>query len=615
MATWPPGRTSALACLLGGALVVACSRAPEIEEREVFVYSPRSCPVSESEAYSVIYAAGDFEPSIDAPPTASVFLREIGRALTELPKETRSLVVDVSQRELDWRGVAELPRRGPINVLVWRGVEACRLTRDVERRADMTFAVIGRHFVVAGGRSFDGSHVPRTFVGDLTTGAIERLSIGLGTRRLRPSVTAFPPSPDEPSAALVAGGADPDHPDRALATAEVYVPHVGAPSDVGDFDGRIDLSEPRAEHGAVVLASGETLLVGGRGPAGPLRTMEIVDPATRRARTGGVALLAVARTSPTVLRLASGEIMVAGGTDAKGAAVPTVEWFSPDASAPTKRPVDLVTGRERAFVPLEAGGALAVVAPEGTAPDFKTVWVISADGAVEPGLPVDPSTLESVRLFPGAEGAPVLWTGTKWLRWSPWFGAFQPIPAGPSTGPSLDAIATGDSGLALWLEDRGVAGMNVLGFRFATRTRFGAVPKPLLTTSAEHLAPDRLAGRSIRFDEERGLLLDPGASAFVTDVTFADFELDLEVTAAAAVVVLRGEGGDEVEIGGADCAPSRPATRTVAVKRRGARVSFAVDDDAARGCPIEVTGRVALGLRGAQGAGVSGARNLRVTRR
>ncbi|MBX3219870.1 MAG: hypothetical protein KF795_05075 [Labilithrix sp.] len=629
------GKASALWCGLAVlALSASCSRDPDIVERAVVVYSPRQCPVAQSEAYSVIYAAGDFEPSIDRPPTAGAFLNEVGRAMTGLPKETRSLVVDVSQRDFDWRGVADIPSSGPINVLVWRGGESCRLTRDVERRSEVALGVVGRHFIVAGGRSLSGSQVPHTYVGDLSTGAIERLEFGLNTRRSNPTITAFraPSDVEGPSPALVAGGHDPesgigDVPHRAIATAEVYVPRIGAPSDVGDFErGRIELSEPRTRHAAVVLATGETLLVGGRGPAGPLRSMEIVDPTTRRARTAGVALLNVARENPTVLRLANGEILVAGGLDAGKNEVPTLEWFAPDASRATKRPVDLVTGRERAFVALEAGGAIAVIRPESGLSDFKTVWVISADGTLEPGLPIDPAALEAVRLFPGAEGAPALWTGRRWMRWSPWFGGFEPMAVAPdpvkdpAAGPRLDVIASGDSGLALWLDDRDDAGFNVTGFRFATRTRFGAVPKPLLVGGTDQLAPDRLAGipgSSIRFEPARGLVLGAGASAFLTDVTFADFELQVDVTAAAPSIVLRSDRGAELEVGGASCAFAQAAKQTLDVRRRGPRVTVSVDGAPERSCPTELeTGaRVTLGLRGAQGVSVSAARNLRVTRR
>jgi hypothetical protein len=354
--------------------------------------------------------------------------------------------------------------------------------------------------------------------------------------------------------------------------------------------------------------------------------MEIVDPVQRRAHLA-TALLGVAREQPTVIRLSSGEILVAGGIDARGNPVPTIEWFAPDASRSTKRPIDLVTGRERAFVPLEAGGALAVVVPVTPSPDFKTVWVISADGTLEPGLPLDPTTLDMVRLFPGAEGAPALWTGRRWMRWSPWFGAFQPIAdaperggAQPAPGPTLDVIANGDQGLAVWLDDRVEAGMNLTGFRFATRSRFGAVPKPLLIAGPDQLAPDRLAGfpgSSIRFESERGLILGPGASAFLTDVTFASFELEIDVTAAAATIVLRQEDGIELEVGGAGCAFAQAATQRLSVARRGRRVSVSVDGAPPRTCPSELApnARVSLGLRGAQGVGQSGSRNLRVTRR
>jgi hypothetical protein len=341
---------------------------------------------------------------------------------------------------------------------------------------------------------------------------------------------------------------------------------------------------------------------------------------TRRARTAGVALLAIPREHPTVLRLSNGEILVAGGTDARNNEVPTLEWFSPDASRATKRAVDLVTGVERSLVALEAGGALAVIRPPSGSPDFKTVWVISADGTLEPGLPIDPATLDMVKLFPGAEGAPTLWTGRRWMRWTPWFGGFEPIAIAPDKGPSSDALASGDSGLALWLDDRANAGMNVTGFRFATRTRFGAVPKPLLVSGTEQLAPDRLAGvagSSIQFEQQRGLVLGTGASAFLTDVTFADFELEVDVTAASPVIVLRPDHGGELEIGGAACAFAQAAKQSLRVQRRARRIQVSVDGAAMRTCPVELESnvRVSLGLRGAQGVGVSAARNLRVTRR
>jgi len=335
--------------------------------------------------------------------------------------------------------------------------------------------------------------------------------------------------------------------------------------------------------------------------------------------------LSVARENPTVIRLANGEILVAGGLDVRGGTIPTLEWFSPDASRASKRPTDLVTGRDRAFVPLEAGGALAVIRPRGGAADFKTVWVISADGTLEPAQSIDPSVLDTIRLFPGAEGAPALWTGRRWMRWSPWFGRFDSIVDAPdaerggSSGPALDVIASGDSGLALWLDARDAA-MNVVGFRFATRTPFGTVPKPLLVRGTEHFAPDRLASdarSSIRFEPALGLVLGTGASAFLTDLTFADFEAELDVTSDAPVVVLRPERGPELEIGGASCAFAQTARQSLLVNRNGRQVTVRVDGAPARACPVDLDPgvRVSLGLRGSQGAAFASGRNLRVIRR
>lgn len=615
------------------ALAASCSRDPIIEERAVTVYSPLACPVTESEAYSFVYAVGDFESAADRPAAAGVFLREHGRAMPELPADSRALIVDVSQGDDAWRGVRAIDESGPVDVLVWPGGRSCHLTRSVERRDGVSFGVFGRHFMVAGGRSLGGEQVPHTFVGDLSTGAITELAVGLSTRRANPSITEFraPPTSTGPSGALVAGGHDPDSdvdgiPLRAIASAEVYAPNASADGDIGEFEKiRIDLSEPRAHHGAVVLATGETLLVGGRGDGGLLRTMEIVDPALGRARTAGVALLTVPRENPTVLRLASGEILVAGGLDANKNEVATLEWFSPDASRPTKRPVDLVTGSERAFIPLEAGGALAIVRPVTATPDFKTVWVISADGTLEPGEALDPTFIDAIRLFRGSDGAPALWTGRRWLRWSPWLARFDAMTSAPTAeqggfpGPVLDSIASGDPGLALWLDADDTA-MNVVGFRFATRTPFDAVPQSLLVNGVDRFAPDRIALRpdgSIRFDVATGLALGTGASAFLTDLTFADFDADLDVTSEAPLLVLRPDHGSELEVGGASCALTEGAQRSLHVTRRGQHVSVRVDGGIDRTCPtdLEAGVRVSLGLRGRPGAAVSSGRNLRLSRR
>ena len=621
------------------AVAAACKPSPIIEERMLLVHAPLSCPVSQREAYSVVYGNGDFDDSQSA--VVSLFLDEVGKELTELPAATRSVIVDVSHpaQSVDWSGTAEVPPSGTIDVLVWPGGETCKLSRNVQPRTDAALGVFGHHLMVAGGSN--PSQTPLTYVGDLSTGDVDKLEFGLGARRSNPTITAFRERPDEdPAPALVAGGEDPIS--RApLGTAEIYVPKAGALAARGDFERvRIDLGEARTKHGAVVLATGETLLVGGLGQLGaPVTSMEIIDPKTRRNRTNGVAFLAYARVNPTVIRLASGEILVAGGLDRSNLPVAFIEWFSADASRATKRPVELVTGVERQFVPLEAGGALAVVRPPDGTTDFKSVWVISSDGSLEAGASVEfpPTSTASnglvpvVRLFAGTEGAPVLWNGQRWLRWQPWFGAFQPIADAPPRGPSSMATASGDNGLALWLDDgadrvdtneRPLPLENQLyvrGYRFARRSRFGSVRNPLLADGTLGLAPDRLAGTagsSIRFLADRGLELGPGASAFVTDVTYANVTVDLDGPDPASLV-LRQEDGRELEVGGATCAFAQTAATAVRVERRGKNVSVSLDGGEARLCPTELdaSARVAIGVRGAGGTGVTFARNLRISRR
>ena len=86
---------------------------------------------------------------------------------------------------------------------------------------------------------------------------------------------------------------------------------------------------------------------------------------TRKARLAP-SKLAFARSAPTVLRLASGEILVAGGVDSSGVPATKLEWFSSDLSrAITSRTEDLVAGPARTYAALEGGGVLAVDRPAG----------------------------------------------------------------------------------------------------------------------------------------------------------------------------------------------------------------------------------------------------------
>ncbi len=632
----------ALACLV----LSGCQRSAEVIVRPVRLNTLEGCAVSPERAFALLHGWGDFDVDERASPAGdfpggsrtsasaaeSLYLRDLGAQLTRLPTGSRSIVASVSQPDpaRAWRGIARVPEQGPIDLLLWPETEACRFSQPVEHRIDGTFAAVDpHHALLAGGRVASGSSVPRTHVVDLAEGRVVPLPIGLGTRRSSPTITAFAPPGGRAISlpALVAGGSDPDS-QEPLRTAEVYAP---AGEAIGDFErDKIELNEARAEHGACALATGETLLVGGRGSSGLLRALEIVDPRTRRSRTGGLALLQVPRRSPAVLRLASGEILVAGGVDREGAPISTLEWLSPDASRPSRRPRELLASRRRAFIPLDAGGALAVIAPDPPDEGKKSVWVIGAEGEVTPAISVQ--DLEDVRLFAGVDGAPLLFTGRRWLRWQPWFAAFQqvidaPAPVPNVGGPASSAFTSPDPGLALWLDDQGEAGMFVRGFRHGTRNELAPVPRPLLVKDTAFLAPDRFAAPEVyRFDVGRGLVLAPGASAFLTDVTFAGVSVELQVTSAAPRVVLRDDRGEELEIGGPGCPVRAGSRQKLTIERGLTSVRVMVDEGQPGACAgkLRAEARVAVGLRGApegeavaagSADGTSSARSLFVSRR
>jgi hypothetical protein len=110
---------------------------------------------------------------------------------------------------------------------------------------------------------------------------------------------------------LVAGGGTGDGADRvALATAELFDPSTGrfAPT------GRLLLR--RYKHGAVALADGSVLVVGGsdeRDYAGKTATVERYDPATGRFRPAGRLAEARFKLADASVLLPSGKVLVAGG--------------------------------------------------------------------------------------------------------------------------------------------------------------------------------------------------------------------------------------------------------------------------------------------------------------
>jgi hypothetical protein len=599
--------------LAGGATALVTFRGchdPGDRVRTVTAHVPAACAI-DGGAYAEYSALGDYQPA--AASAAGHLLGDVGADLPEVDPAAQELDIVATQADRTWTGRASVAASGDVDVLLWPALGSCGLTQPMApapARTGSTLASLGpqpggRALLVGGGA---GTQTPRTYVAHLDTGRVAVAQPELGTPPTSgASVTPFG------AGALVAGGLGEDG--TVLGKAEVFDPRI----DGFDQQAPILLSEARSDHGAVVLATGETLLVGGVGADGktPLKSMEIVDPVTLTVRAEGVANLVAPRRKPTVLRLASGQILVAGGYDGSGP-VTRLEWFAPDASAAARCSADLVAGSARSFVALEGGGALAVVAPPAGAPSgFDNVWVIDADCAVEPAAPIE-GALTAPVLFGGAGGAPVLWTGDRWLRWSPWggsFGALAVLDAVPARVG--DAWASPDPGLALWLDPM-TSALN--GLRFDARGPYSALPASLLVADTSEMSPDRLAAAGVAaFDPGLGaLVLAPGASAFVTDRTYADVAIDVaSPTGEPAAVVLRDELGNELEVGGFSCpGAGTPGATSAHVERRGASVTWSVAGGPARACAIGFVpgARLSVGLRGVASATRSVARDLRVVR-
>jgi hypothetical protein len=592
----------------------ACTKDPRVTTRTVTLHAPCAAGAALPPTALAVYdALGDFEPA-SSPPGGHP-AGDVGDELPEIPAAARALFVDATASDRHWWGLGAVADANAVDVLMTPALTSCAwppLAPDAAA-VDRTGAVLGPmgdgSVLVVGG----GTSKPSTRIVHLDTGVLATARPDLGTPRLRASVTAFG------GGGLVAGGVNPSSPSAALDEAEVYDPALGG----FDQQNPIRLSEPRADQGAVVLADGATLLVGGTpgDTSAVLASMEIVDPSTRTVRAENVATLAVARRSPAALRLASGEVLVAGGVDASGAGVTTLEWFAADASAPTKRTRDLVAGSARAYIALSGGGALAVIAPPAGAPaDFDNTWVIDGEGALEAATPIAGALTRPV-LFGSAGGAPVLWTGDRWLRWQPWSGAFVALGALDATPPDLSAsTATGDPGLAMWLDG---TTWNVSALRFDTRGRYSTLGGPLLVTDTSNLAPDPLATTgAAAFDPSAGdLALDLGASAFVTDRDYADVRVDVDI-AGGTILVLRDPSGAELEVGGASCpAPVADGAATLEVVRTGVNVAWSLSHVTAANATagtcstsLAANARIAIGVRGGSSAAPSTARNLRVTR-
>lgn len=553
-------------------------------------------------------ALGDFEAT---PFTTESAPGDAAGAPLTFPERTRAVSALAQGGGLSWLGIGEAGGDADIDVLLWRRDSSC-IAGDVgdEPRGAALGVLPGHALVLVAGSLVASADAARAFTLDLRTGEATEVVAGMLPGRAFASVTAF-----GEGALLVAGGVDPSASggDLGAAPASDSATLFDAASRRFDRSALIPLSQPRARHGAVVLASGETLLVGGDAGTGvALPTMEAVSPTDRASRVAGLATLAKARVSPTVLRLDDDRIFVGGGTSG-GAPVPSVEWLAPDASSVSLVKEGLVVSAAPAFVALGGGGVLAVGVCAGCAASDvarKVAW-IRPDGALD-ALPDLPTTPDSVALVAASDGSPWLLarqgSSRSWRRFDAWTGLFDVPLEQPAGGPDADLsppLAV-EPGLFLWLE-RATGPARLVGFRHDVRGRYARDIAPLLLADRQHVGPSRaplgLDASGIEYGTGGLGLSRPDALAWITDATYADVTVNVALTSGQAPALL---------LGSATCRwPDGDANELRAV-RRGTRAVLSRGGDEAI-CAVP-SGRVAVGLGGPE-SGASRVRSLTVRRK
>ncbi len=582
------GQAAGLA--LATALAAACHENTVTTTRTVTAWVPAACPV-DGRGYATYVALGDYD---EAPPQTGHLLSAVGTSLPEIDTNARQLVVSATESVGTWEGLAPMPSSGDVNVLVLPHLSPCALSGQVGTRTGSTLAPIGSTRVMIVGGS--ASPVPPTYVADLTTGAVTKANPELRPPRLGATVTPFG------DGAVVAGGTSESG--IIQSTALVYSPALGG----FDLAHAITLSEPRAHHAAVALADGRTLLVGGSGTAGGsqlLDTLDVIDPTTSSAQEEGFALLVTPRLDPVVVRLASGEILVAGGTDAIGTPVTTMEWISFEAGTNELQKPQPWGDAPFTMTALEGGGALVVENRN------QSTWVVGAAGDIKQST-ATLGMLPNPVLFGGAGGAPVLWTGDRFLRWQPWsatWGEFVTLDG--ATASVQGTIVSPDPGLAMWFDANA---RQLVAMRFDTRNAYSELLPGGAVDLANDTSPDELPSPTlVSFAPGTGIAVTSDANAFVTDRTYEDVTVHVtSESSPGACVVLRTTSGQEVLLPDPKITPGN----VLDVRRTGATVSFSIDGRAWQTSQsnIAVGNRVSVGVRGFPGSSGATVTGIRISR-
>ncbi len=160
---------------------------------------------------------------------------------------------------------------------------------------------------------------------------------------------------------------------------------------------------------------------------------------------------------------------------------------------------------------LEGGGALVV---ENS---MQNTFVIGAQGDVMQAN-TTLGTLPNPVLFGGAGGAPILWTGDRFLRWQPWSASWGEFVTVDGATPSIQGtIVSPDPGLGIWFQAQPP---QLVALRFDTRNAYSELMPGGEVDLANETSPDDLPSmRSASFSLDTGIAVTANATAFVTDRT------------------------------------------------------------------------------------------------
>jgi MYXO-CTERM domain-containing protein len=173
--------------------------------------------------------------------------------------------------------------------------------------------------LIAGG--FDGNDTAHASLDVFRPNGGTVAAVPTGTPRFSHSATALPDG-----RVLLSGGCSEVTTvttialcDTPTASVEVYDPKTGTVQAVGK------LAMARVWHGAVLLSSGQVLIVGGVSESSALSGCEAIDPTTFESRAATP--LSSARWAAGTALLPTGQVLTAGGFDAQGAPLASSERF------------------------------------------------------------------------------------------------------------------------------------------------------------------------------------------------------------------------------------------------------------------------------------------------